>query len=56
MGELTLRVRSIVLLAKSLQPFPVPKEKIQDGKIILLTNFATENDIFSLNQKISTFS
>ena len=29
MGELTLRVRSIVLLAKSLQPFPVPKEKIQ---------------------------
>ena len=35
MGELTLRVRSIVLLAKSLQPFPVPKEKIQDGKKII---------------------
>ena len=32
MGELTLRVRSIVLLAKSLQPFLVPTEKLQDGQ------------------------
>ena len=40
MGELTLRVRSIVLLAKSLQPFPVPKEKIQDGKKIIYDEFS----------------
>ena len=40
MGELTLRVRSIVLLAKSLQPFPVPQEKIQVGKKIICDEFS----------------
>ena len=40
MGETTLRVSSIVLLAKSLQPFPVPKEKIEDGKKIIYDQFS----------------
>ena len=40
MGETTLRVRSIVLLAKSLQPFPVPKEKMEDGKKIIYDQFS----------------
>ena len=40
MGELTLRVRSIVLLAKSPTTFPVPKEKIQDGKKIIYDEFS----------------
>ena len=51
MGELTLRVRSIVLLAKSYNLFQSPKKKFKMVKKSFMTNLAikkpaTENDIW----------
>ena len=39
MGETTLRVQTLTLLAKSLQAFPVPKVKEVDGKKIIYDEF-----------------
>ena len=42
MGQVTLRVQKLVLLAKSLQPFPVPKEKEVDGIKIIYDEFTDQ--------------
>lgn len=42
MGQTTLRVQNLTLLAKSLQPFPVPKEKEVQGKKIIYDEFINQ--------------
>lgn len=39
-GEMTLEVQSLTLLAKSLRPLPLPKEKIEDGQRIVYDEFS----------------
>lgn len=60
-GEITIRVKKLQILAKSLQPFPVPKEKITDDKKVIYDEFTNKETRYRkryldliLNQKSFT--